>query len=59
MTGKKWVICLGRIEEMLIFVAVHTDRNGITWIISARSAKRLLPTQKSPVSIILTGLSTG
>lgn len=38
--GEERIISLGKIEEILILVVVHTDRRGVTRIISARPAKR-------------------
>ncbi|MFP6695994.1 MAG: hypothetical protein VCF08_03660 [Alphaproteobacteria bacterium] len=31
---------IGMIDDVLVVVVVHTDRNGVTRIISARPAKR-------------------
>ena len=38
--GEARVISLGVIEDILFLVVVHTDRDGVTRIISARPAKR-------------------
>ncbi|MFP6759297.1 MAG: BrnT family toxin [Alphaproteobacteria bacterium] len=38
--GEERVISLGMIEDILILVVVHTDRDGVTRIISAGPAKR-------------------
>ena len=38
--GEEHVISIGMIEGLLILVVVHTDREGVTRIISARRAKR-------------------
>jgi len=37
--GEERIISLGMIKDVLILVVVHTDRNGITRLISARPAK--------------------
>ena len=39
--GEQRIISLGMIEGVLILTVVHTDRAGITRIISARPAKRV------------------
>ncbi len=38
--GEERTISLGMIEGVLVLVVVHTDRGGVTRIISARAAKR-------------------
>ena len=38
--GEQRTISLGMIEAVLILVVVHTDRDGVTRIISARPARR-------------------
>lgn len=38
--GERRIVSIGMIEEILILVVVHTDRRGVTRIISARPAKR-------------------
>lgn len=38
--GEERTISLGMIEIVLVLVVVHTDRDGVTRIISARPAKR-------------------
>jgi len=38
--GEERVISLGMIDAVLIIVVVHTDRQGVTRIISARPARR-------------------
>ncbi len=38
--GEERTISLGMIEGVLVLVVVHTDRGGVTRIISARVAKR-------------------
>lgn len=38
--GEERIISIGMIDTVLILVVVHTDRNGITRLISARPAKR-------------------
>ena len=39
--GEPRAITMGRIEQEIVVVVVHTDRNGRTRLISARSASRL------------------
>ena len=38
--GEERIISLGMIDDILVLVIVHTDRGGVTRIISARPAKR-------------------
>ncbi len=38
--GEERTISVGMVEGILVLVVVHTDRDGITRIISARPAKR-------------------
>lgn len=38
--GEERTISLGMIEGILVLVVVHTDRDGVTRIISARPARR-------------------
>lgn len=38
--GEERIISIGMIEETAILVVVHTDRDGVCRIISARPAKR-------------------
>lgn len=38
--GEKRIISLGIVEDVLVLVVVHTDRDGVIRLISARPAKR-------------------
>ncbi len=38
--GEERIVSIGMIKNILILVVVHTDRDGITRLISARRAKR-------------------
>ena len=38
--GEERIVSIGMIEGVLVLVVVHTDREGVTRIISARPAKR-------------------
>lgn len=39
--GEVRIISLGKVEEVLVLVVAHTNRSGVTRIISARPAKRV------------------
>ena len=39
--GEAREISIGQLADQLVIVVVHTDRNGITRLISARTANRL------------------
>ena len=38
--GEKREISIGQLADQVVIVVVHTDRNGVTRLISARTAKR-------------------
>ena len=38
--NEKRIKSIGKIEDMIILVVIHTDRNGVTRLISARKARK-------------------
>ena len=38
--GEKRIVSIGLMEDVVVIVATHTNRNGVTRLISARSANK-------------------